>query len=95
MFFLEFRAGYREYFSPGAMETNILVPYAKDISPGQKASFTNTVPLRGRGSLIITLAFYWHGMTFMSACISNYIHYTLWYEIAYPFINFDSATDEV
>ena len=39
--------------------------------------------------------FYWHGLTLIPAWISNYIHYKLWDEITYPFLNFNGATVEV
>ena len=32
--------------------------------------------------------FYWHGLTLIPAWISNYIHYKVWDEIIYPFLNF-------
>ena len=39
--------------------------------------------------------FYYHGLTLIPAWISNYIHYKVWDEITYPFINFNGATVEV
>ena len=39
--------------------------------------------------------FYWHGLTLIPAWISNYIHYEVWDEITYPFLNFNGATVEV
>ena len=39
--------------------------------------------------------FYLHGLTWISAWISNYIHYNVWDEITYPFLNFNGATVEV
>ena len=39
--------------------------------------------------------FYKHGLTLIPAWISNYIHYKLWDEITYPFLNFNGATVEV
>ena len=39
--------------------------------------------------------FYYHGLTLIPAWISNYIHYKLWDEITYPFLNFNGATVEV
>ena len=39
--------------------------------------------------------FYEHGLTLIPALISNYIHYGVWNEITYPFLNFNGATDEV
>ena len=39
--------------------------------------------------------FYKHGLTLIPACISNYIHYKVWDEITYPFLNFNGATVEV
>ena len=39
--------------------------------------------------------FYQHGFTLIPAWISNYIHYKVWGEITYPFLNFNGATVEV
>ena len=39
--------------------------------------------------------FYKHGLTLIPAWISNYIHYKVWDEITYPFLNFNRATVEV
>ena len=39
--------------------------------------------------------FYWHGLTLILAWISNYIHYKVWNEIIYPFLNLNGATVEV
>ena len=39
--------------------------------------------------------FYWHDLTLIPAWISNYIHYKVWDEITYPFLNFNGATVEV
>ena len=39
--------------------------------------------------------FYWHGLTLIPACISNYIHYKVWDEITYPFLTFNGCTVEV
>ena len=39
--------------------------------------------------------FYLHGLTLIPAWISNYIHYKLWGEITYPFLNFNGCTIEV
>ena len=39
--------------------------------------------------------FYKHGLTLIPARISNYIHYKVWDEITYPFLNFNGATVEV
>ena len=36
-----------------------------------------------------------HGLTLTPVGISNYIHYKVWDEIAYPFLNFNGATVEV
>ena len=47
-------------------------------------------------SLLDTRApFYYYGLTLITAWISNHIHYKLWDEITYPFINFNGATVEV
>ena len=37
----------------------------------------------------------WHGLTLISAWISNYTHYKMWDEITYPFLNVNGATVEV
>ena len=47
------------------------------------------IPDNPRGS------FYKHGLTLIPAWISNYIYYNVWYEITYPFLNFNSATVQV
>ena len=39
--------------------------------------------------------FYKHGLTLIPAWISNYIHYKVWDEIIYPFLNCNGATVEV
>ena len=39
--------------------------------------------------------FYLHGLTLISAWLSNYIHYKVWGEITYPFLNFNGAIVEV
>ena len=39
--------------------------------------------------------FYQHGLTLIPAWISNNIHYKVWDEITYPFLNFNGATIEV
>ena len=38
--------------------------------------------------------FYLHGLTLIQTWINNYIHYDVWDEIAYPFINFNGRTVE-
>ena len=43
----------------------------------------------------IRAPFYLHGLTLIPAWISNYIHYKLWDDITYPFLNFNGATVEV
>ena len=39
--------------------------------------------------------FYQHGLTLIPAWISNHMHSKAWYEITYPFPNFNSCTVEV
>ena len=39
--------------------------------------------------------FYYHGLTSIPVWISNYIHYNVWDEIIYPFLNFNGETVEV
>ena len=39
--------------------------------------------------------FYQHGLTLILAWIGNYIHYKVWDEITYPFLNFNGWTIEV
>ena len=39
--------------------------------------------------------FYYNGLTLIPPCISNYIHYKVWGEITYPFLNFNGETVEV
>ena len=38
--------------------------------------------------------FYKQWLTFFQAWISNYIHYKVWDEITYPFLNFNGVTAE-
>ena len=38
---------------------------------------------------------YQHGLTLISAWMSNYNHYKVWDEITYPFPNFNNATIEI
>ena len=39
--------------------------------------------------------FYQHGLTLIPTWISNHIHYNVWDEITYPFLNFNGCTVEV
>ena len=39
--------------------------------------------------------FYYHGLTLIPTRISNYIHYKMWDEITYPFVNLNGAIVEV
>ena len=39
--------------------------------------------------------FYQHGLTLIPAWMNNYIHYKMWDEITYPFLNFNGCTVEV
>ena len=39
--------------------------------------------------------FYWHWLPWITAQISNYIHYKVWHEITVPLRNFSNATVEV
>ena len=54
--------------------------------PGKTVFLIETAP---RGP------FYKHGLTLIPAWISDYIHYKVWYEITYPFLNVNGATVEV
>ena len=55
------------------------------------------VPCLGNAGYMTTPCgpFYLHGLTLIPAWMSNYIHYKRWYEITYPFLNFNGATVEV
>ena len=44
--------------------------------------------------LFISSTFYYHGLTLIPAWICNRIHYKVWIEITYPFLNFNGATVE-
>ena len=46
-------------------------------------------------SCVASGPFYYYGLTLIPAWISNYIHHKMWYEITYPFPNFNGATVEV
>ena len=39
-------------------------------------------------------SFYWHGLTLITACISNHMPGKMWDEITYPFLNFNGFTVE-
>ena len=39
--------------------------------------------------------FYEHGLTLIRTWICNHIHYKVWDEITYPFLNFNGVTVEV
>ena len=39
--------------------------------------------------------FYWHDLSLIPAWISNCIHYKVWDEFTYSFLNFNGATVEV
>ena len=45
--------------------------------------------------LVFSGLFYQHGLTLIPSWISNYIHYKVWDEIIYPFLNFNGWTVEV
>ena len=38
------------------------------------------------GVKYLWVSFYWHGLTWILAWVSNFIHYKVWYEITYPFL---------
>ena len=39
--------------------------------------------------------FHYRGLTLIPALMNDYIHYKMWDEITYPFLNFNGATVEV
>ena len=39
--------------------------------------------------------FYWHGIALIPTWTSNFVHYLVWYEITYPFLNFNGGPVEV
>ena len=39
--------------------------------------------------------FYYYGLTLIPAWTNDYIHYRVWDEITYPFLNFNGCTIEV
>ena len=45
--------------------------------------------------LFTSCAFYKHWLTLIRSWISNYIHYEVWAEITYPFLNSNGATVDV
>ena len=55
----------------------------------------NTKAAKALTSFVTSGPFYQHGLTLISAWISNYTHYNVWDEITYPFLNFNGATVEV
>ena len=42
----------------------------------------------------ISSPFYWHGITLIPAWISNHMSNKVWYEITYPFLNFNCISYE-
>ena len=61
-----------------------------------KQSTTNKICISyGIYSIVSCGPFYLHGLTCITAWISNYIHYKVWNEITNPSPNFNSATVEV
>ena len=45
-------------------------------------------------TLVTKDPFYWHDLTLIQAWISKNTHYNVWFEINYPFLNFNGATVE-
>ena len=45
--------------------------------------------------LIYWASFYYYGLTLIPAWISNYVHFKMWDEITYPFLNFNGTTIKV
>ena len=54
--------------------------------------FTFSKPWSG---IYICSPFYYHGLTLIPACISNYMPSKVWDEITNPFLNFNGATVDV
>ena len=71
--------------------TNIVFMFLKIISQWLGQIFSTDASVR----YAICGLFYLHGLTLIPVWISNYIHYKLWDEITYPFLNFNSCTVEV
>ena len=47
---------------------------------------------QGQGQITTSGPFYLLGLTLIPAWISNHMHYKVWDEITYPFLNFNGAT---
>ena len=60
-----------------------------------KKKYTLFPPSVINGQITSRGPFYLHGLTLISTLISNYIHFKVWDEITYPFLNFNGATVEV
>ena len=58
-----------------------------NLSPSMKVSFGNPIDV-SNANLHTGGPFYLHDLALIPAWISNYIHYKVWYEITYPFLNF-------
>ena len=54
-----------------------------------------SVPRGCRLKFYCSSPFYWHGLTVFPAWICNHVHYKVWDEITYPFLNFNGCTVEV
>ena len=61
--------------------------------------FNMGIAIPGKTIFLIETApcspFYWHGLTQIPACKSNFIQYKVWDELIYPFLNFNAETVEV
>ena len=81
------------------LDTNLQVVLQFDLSGGQSGiSLDNKVSAIATNAWLLVstgASFTKHGLTIIPAWISNYIHYKVWDEIAYPFLNFKGCTDEV
>ena len=53
------------------------------------------VPAKSSNSVVTWGHFYWHGLTLISAWISNHLSGKVWDDITYPFLNFNGCTVEV
>ena len=61
---------------------------------GLRLLFQSKTVSNGHASLILATTVVTRD-ALISAWISNYIHYEVWDEITYPFLNFNGATVEV
>ena len=88
----------RLYFSRVYMAHNLCTTVEKldQMTPKNRVEVTFlSVSICIQLTLADWAPFYLHGLTLISAWMSNHTHYNVWDAITYPFLNFNGATVEV